>query len=1032
MATQINPYLKLLKIMDEALSSVSDETHTEENLKHLLREIGQIFSCEQIVYYEKQPDGSFQKKYVWTDGRTDSLPFSFPAEVAGKYRQAWAKYSHEDIVEIKDVETVRDQYPDLYRKFREKGIHSVCFSVLKADEQIFGFISVQNPSWKDETAMFTVFHILHEIMQKSLRNRTRLNLAEKQGSTDALTGLGNRTALSLHLNSLSHAESIGIVYADLNGLKEENDRHGHNAGDELLKKAARMMAETFGNENVFRIGGDEFLTVSAGLEEKAFHQKLADLEKLEQKESVVIASGSVFEDPWHTDFEVLMRIADSRMYTMKKRWYSDQESMKIQNSPDDDVELAIEIFVNQGLYQVLYQNASENGTFPDYGKLNDLIRNCVEQIIYPDDAAAFQSFCNPDLLKKRALDNDAGSTEMQKEFRISTTEGSWNWVRMSLIVSNADDNDFRILAICRNLTRYNRTAMKYRRLENEAYDFRNEAAGIVRDDDLLRKINLWMTRNSSDKTAFMYFRINNFTLYKAIFGSRQAGSLLDRFHENLRKFTADHNGICGYYGGDEFLAVMPVSVTDDAFVHETDEWIIRLGMTDGFLPACGIAMDNDHKTSITDLYDHAVLAQDAIHNSQKNRVRLFSGDEFERIRQEAEMMDELQKDMVSGSMTFYLQPKVNMENGKIVSAEALARWIHDGRIIPPDRYIPLLEREDRIYPLDRYIWEKVFQYQKHLMAEGIRPLPVSVNVSQKDILSGNVPEDFHSLCQKYDMDHRLVNIEITESAYADSDQVRSVSETLSKDGFTVLMDDFGKGYSSLAMFSSMPVDILKIDKKFVDQMMDDQKDAEVVSLIIRMAHMAGIHVVVEGVETEEQVRKMLSMNCHYAQGYYFYKPMPPEEYKELIRNIDNVQYSPDASGRLSVGRLDFTELVRSGFIDNEQITQITGALSIWEIISEHPVLLQMNEAYEKLMGTSFTSVSPDRNFRDFMSIPAREAVQDFYKARKEGSAKVTSGYLKPDTRERITLSGYIYPMNERLNGDLYLVAIHEEKGTQNH
>lgn len=1032
MNKETNSYQKLLRMMDESLTSASDESYIDTNLNRLLEGIGRIFSCGRIVTYEKQPDGSFRKHFEWTNGSIQPGPESWPAETAEKYEAAWSGPNHQDIVEIDDIAQLKDKHPELYEKLKEKGIHAAYFSVIRVSGEVVSFISVENPSWNDQTAMFTVFHICHEIIRRGMQNQSRLNIAEKKGSTDELTGIGNRAALSLFLETLSHEKSLGLVYADVNGLKEENDRHGHDSGDQLLKKTAAILTNAFVNQHVFRIGGDEFLIVCTDLSEDEFHQAIERMKEAEKEQNIVLATGSVYENPWKTDFEVLMRIADSRMYTMKKKWYTDQESRNIHGLMDDDVELAAEIFVNQGLYQVLYRNPAEKGIFPDYGKLEDLVRTCVQEVIYPDDAVSFQSFCNPVLLKKRGLDNDAGSAEMQKEFRISTEDGTWNWVRLSLIVSNADDNDFRILAIARNLSRYNRIAMKYRRLESEAYDFRNEAGSVVRDDDLLRKINLWMSAGNAEKAAFLYFRINHFSLYKSIFTSRQAGQLLDRFHSFLKAFTRDHEGVCGYYGGDEFLAALPVNETDESFVNTLDQWLRHLDMPEGFFPSCGVIIDSHHETPISDLYDRAVLSQDRIHNSHHQLVQLYSGDEFEKLRHETKLMDDLQKDMHNGSMTFYLQPKVNMENGKIVSAEALARWIHDGRIIPPDDYIPLLEREDRIYPLDRYIWDQVFRYQKNLMNKGIRPLPVSVNVSQKDILAGDIAQDFRNLCQKYDLDQNLVNIEITESAYAADDKVRSLSQTLSKDGFIVLMDDFGKGYSSLAMFSSMPVDVLKIDKKFVDQMNDDPKDAEVISLIIRMAHMAGIHVVVEGVETEDQVHKMLSMNCHYAQGYYFYKPMPQDDYESLIRNADNVQYAPNASGRLSVGRMDISELVRSGFLDHALINRITGALSIWELIDEHPVLLQMNEAYAKMMGTSITSISPDRNFVDFMEVPQKEAVCCFHQARKEGCAHVSSGYLRPDTHERMRITGTIYPMNERLNGDLYLVQLEKEKGVQNH
>ena len=198
--------------------------------------------------------------------------------------------------------------------------------------------------------------------------------------------------------------------------------------------------------------------------------------------------------------------------------------------------------------------------------------------------------------------------------------------------------------------------------------------------------------------------------------------------------------------------------------------------------------------------------------------------------------------------------------------------------------MPSLEKHGIVTNLDKYIWDEVCAWLRRWIDGGNTPVPISVNVSQIDIFSIDVPEYFNGLLEKYRLPARLIKIEITESAYVeDTAAVRETVRRLREMGFLVLMDDFGSGYSSLNMLCLMPIDALKIDMKFVRNVANAGAGYRMVELVIEMARALGVPTIVEGVEEREQVDMLKSAGCDIIQGYYFSRPLPPEEFERFIK-----------------------------------------------------------------------------------------------------------------------------------------------------
>ena len=210
----------------------------------------------------------------------------------------------------------------------------------------------------------------------------------------------------------------------------------------------------------------------------------------------------------------------------------------------------------------------------------------------------------------------------------------------------------------------------------------------------------------------------------------------------------------------------------------------------------------------------------------------------------------------------------------------------------PGTFIPVMEKNGVISDLDLFVWEEAARYIRKWMDEGITPIPISINVSRIDILSMDVVEELNRIVEKYGLEKKYLKVEITESAYVENaEKVLETLERLEEEGYTLLMDDFGSGYSSLNMLRKSIVDIIKIDMKFLDMNKDDmQKGLTILKSIIDMSNEMHLPIIVEGVETQEQADMLTKMKVRFAQGYLFYRPMHIDEFEQLIKDPDKVDY----------------------------------------------------------------------------------------------------------------------------------------------
>ena len=408
--------------------------------------------------------------------------------------------------------------------------------------------------------------------------------------------------------------------------------------------------------------------------------------------------------------------------------------------------------------------------------------------------------------------------------------------------------------------------------------------GLYSKEFFYRKVRESLDENPDQEYTIVCMNIENFKLYNDSFG-REAGDRLLRESAASMMSWLGEDGICGRYSADRFMCLMEKNQEkSDREFFFSEVHSERSQNVDNVVVKWGVYEIIDRSVPVEQMCDRVLLAADSIKGQYNQFYAVYDDNLRGKLLREKAIADVMETALAEEQFIVYLQPKYSLSDNRMVSAEALVRWIHpEWGFMSPGEFIPLFEKNGFIPCLDRYVWEKVCVYLRDWQEKGYPVMPVSVNVSRADIYQSHLVDTLSEMVQKYGIDPSCLHLEITESAYTDNpDQIISTVEELRRLGFVIEMDDFGSGYSSLNMLSQMTLDILKLDMKFIQNELAKPAAQSILNDIISMAHRMSFRVVAEGVETKEQTERLQAVGCDYVQGYYFARPMPVKEFEALF------------------------------------------------------------------------------------------------------------------------------------------------------
>ncbi len=410
---------------------------------------------------------------------------------------------------------------------------------------------------------------------------------------------------------------------------------------------------------------------------------------------------------------------------------------------------------------------------------------------------------------------------------------------------------------------------------------RDQLTNLYRASAFYYKAKKRMDEEPEEEFDIIVLDISNFKLVNEIFGRQSGDRLLQSFALFMVGIEDTELGVLARVAADDFYLLMPKRLHFyDKLSQEVERFFKNYPLPVHLSAKIGVYRIQEEKISVEQMCDRARLALDSIDKKSDKRIGFYNDKLHENLILEHKILDSVQEALKNHEFKLYLQPKVNMITGEMIGAEALVRWVHpELGFVFPNKFIPLLERENMIYDVDKYIWEETCKILKLRKERGLKAIPISINVSRGDFYEKDLIDVLVQLVNKYDLNRDQLHLEIIERAYVnDSEHIFVVLSELRKNGFIIEMDDFGTGESSLAMLAQMPVDYLKLERYFLVAAEDNKRQLEIIRLIINLAKTLEMNVIAEGVETDEQAAFLLSMGCQCAQGYLYGKPEPAEEF----------------------------------------------------------------------------------------------------------------------------------------------------------
>ena len=419
--------------------------------------------------------------------------------------------------------------------------------------------------------------------------------------------------------------------------------------------------------------------------------------------------------------------------------------------------------------------------------------------------------------------------------------------------------------------------------QQELYDATHDKlTGLFTKEHMFNLVKNKLANETDVQYAIAYFDIKDFKMVNDIFGSKMGDHVLQQVADWLKE-NSTKDWVYGRLAGDAFGIYFPY---DEAYIPVVERRLSRFVISNGsidqhILMHVGIYKITDPNIDVSIMFDRAHLALTSVKNEYNMHIAIYDDKMRDQVLWDQKISADLEKAIEECQIIPYLQPIVN-KSGKIIGAEALVRWNHpEEGFLAPFKFIPVFEKNGMIAEVDKYIWRcacEILSSWKDEKAD----LFISVNISPKDFYFMDVYAEITNLVAEFKINPARLRIEITETVMMTEAESRmAILRKFREEGFIVEMDDFGSGYSSLNQLKDMPLDVLKIDMKFLGRTDDNNRATTILKNVIRLSDDLGLSSLTEGVETEDQYKMLSEMGCNLFQGYYFAKPMPVKEYEAL-------------------------------------------------------------------------------------------------------------------------------------------------------
>ena len=458
--------------------------------------------------------------------------------------------------------------------------------------------------------------------------------------------------------------------------------------------------------------------------------------------------------------------------------------------------------------------------------------------------------------------------------------------------------------------------------------FTDHETGLMSRESFIQNGNIMLNQHPDTSYIVAVGDVNKLKIINDLYGFSAGNDALRKIAATLRQIVGD-KGLVARLGGGTFVLCMENSVDNlqrlqSCKVFDNGSLHMSFPITMHF----GIRIANA-ELGLSPAMDQASLCMDYNISSVQNTFTAFTEKNIEKTHQEAEITSQMQLALKNGEFKIWFQPQYASSTGEIVGAEVLCRWIkEDGTIISPALFIPIAEKNGFIRMLDEEIWTNVFAAIRSWLDFGIEPVPIAINISRISLETDKPYYIIKRLKEKYGIPEKYIHFEITESASINSQSNLNARIQKIRDlGFSIAMDDFGSGYSSLNSLKDMPIDILKLDMGFMRGEDSLNRGGTIINYVVRMAQGLEYITVAEGVETQEQADFLRSIGVNVFQGFLYAKPMPEDQFVDLLKN--NRKHTSVSRPR-TFGQIDVRKFLTPDSSESIMFEEFTGSAVIYE------------------------------------------------------------------------------------------------------
>jgi len=523
-------------------------------------------------------------------------------------------------------------------------------------------------------------------------------------------------------------------------------------------------------------------------------------------------------------------------------------------------------------------------------KVSENFRSLVESIPSPTEAIlqyckycverkyfdSFAAFMDVDTLPARIADKTTISYEYCEHVE---NRDSIEWCRASWIVIQRDEaNNLKEMLLTIEVITDSVIEREKLRGRLHAVEI-DELTGVYTRQAFFEYAQNLLDVNKERQYDIIISDIVKFRQINNLYGEKVGDEILVGMAE-FGRTNIFKNGINARYGPDQFVAIVPSGTLD-----YNAEMTATIKGASSASPIANIRIKNgvyrcvDRSLTVPQMCERALLAVNSIKNSFQDDIAYFDGEVSQRQVRAINYENWFEAAIADREFVVWYQPKCDAKTGELAGAEALIRWKHDGQMIFPGEYIEVFERTGQIMELDEYVFRRVCEYQSQRLADGKKLVPISVNLSRRSLYRPNLVEIYKAIVDEYNISSQYVPIEITESAVVSSTEIKPLVDAFAGAGFDLHMDDFGTGQSSFTGLSVLDFKVIKLDKSLIDAI-GERRGEVVIQHMITLAKELGLHIVAEGVETEIQLQFLRENRCDVIQGYYFSRPLQPEDFEE--------------------------------------------------------------------------------------------------------------------------------------------------------